>query len=97
MPCSYSLPLSLPPSGYTLRKKQFFSNFWTILFYAVGGTLLSTFVVGGLTYGLGKVREGGREGGRERQVGRHLLIFFSPYRIEPVQLTPVSSYFPTHF
>ncbi|GAB5037833.1 sodium hydrogen exchanger 3, partial [Nannochloropsis oceanica] len=51
--------LFLPPiifeAGYTLRKKQFFSNFWTILFYAVGGTLLSTFMVGGLTYGLGKM------------------------------------------
>jgi hypothetical protein len=43
------------------------------LFYAVGGTLVSTFMVGLLTFGMGKVgREGGREGRREggRKGGR---------------------------
>ncbi|CAM9466869.1 unnamed protein product, partial [Heterosigma akashiwo] len=51
--------LLLPPiifeAGYTLRKKQFFSNFGSIIFFAVFGTLLSTFIVGGLTFMLGKV------------------------------------------
>lgn len=51
--------LFLPPiifeAGYTLRKKQFFSNFWTITMYAVLGTLVSTFIVGFLTFWLGKM------------------------------------------
>ena len=44
----------LPPiifeAGYQLQSKSFFRNFTTILFYAVGGTFISTFVIGGLTY-----------------------------------------------
>jgi sodium/hydrogen exchanger 8 len=34
---------------------QFFSNFWTIMMYAVLGTLVSTFIVGFLTFWLGKM------------------------------------------
>eukprot|EP00944_MAST-04C_sp_MAST-4C-sp1_P002505 g2505.t1 len=41
--------LLLPPiifeAGYTLNKKGFFSNFTTILMFAVVGTLISTFVI----------------------------------------------------
>jgi solute carrier family 9 (sodium/hydrogen exchanger), member 8 len=40
---------------YTLRKKQFFSNFWTITMFAVLGTLISTFFVGFMTFWLGKM------------------------------------------
>ena len=46
--------LLLPPiifeAGYTLNKKGFFSNFTTIALYAVVGTLISTLVVGFLSY-----------------------------------------------
>jgi sodium/hydrogen exchanger 8 len=42
--------LLLPPiifeAGYSLRKKSFFANFWTISLFAVGGTLVSTFIIG---------------------------------------------------
>ena len=50
--------LLLPPiifeAGYTLNKKGFFSNFSTIALYAVVGTLISTGVVGGLSYAAAK-------------------------------------------
>jgi solute carrier family 9 (sodium/hydrogen exchanger), member 8 len=50
----------LPPiifeAGYTLNKKGFFSNFTTILLYAVVGTLISTMVVGMFMYGLAAAR-----------------------------------------
>ena len=50
--------LLLPPiifeAGYTLRKKHFFSNFWSIVMYAVVGTLLSTFITGFLVYWFGE-------------------------------------------
>uniref|UniRef100_A0A7S1TVF8 Sodium/hydrogen exchanger n=1 Tax=Phaeomonas parva TaxID=124430 RepID=A0A7S1TVF8_9STRA len=50
--------LLLPPiifeAGFTLRKKRFFSNLATILMFAVGGTVVSTFVVGFLTFACGK-------------------------------------------
>lgn len=36
--------------GYSLKKKDFFTNFWTINIYAVGGTIVSTFVVGYLLH-----------------------------------------------
>lgn len=43
----------LPPiifeAGYTIKQGNFFKNFGTIILYAVGGTLISTFIVG---YGL---------------------------------------------
>jgi sodium/hydrogen exchanger 8 len=46
--------LLLPPiifeAGYSLRKKSFFANFWTITLFAVGGTLVSTFVIGYAVY-----------------------------------------------
>lgn len=49
--------LLLPPiifeAGYTLKKRDFFSNFWTISLYAVFGTILSTFVIGYLVYLVG--------------------------------------------
>ena len=50
--------LLLPPiifeAGYTLRRKNFFRNLGTITLYAVGGTLVSTFVIGYLTYACAK-------------------------------------------
>ena len=46
----------LPPiifeAGYTLNKKGFFSNFTTILMFAVVGTLVSTFIVGLFMYAI---------------------------------------------
>ena len=48
----------LPPiifeAGYTLRRKNFFRNLGTITAYAVFGTVVSTFVVGYLTFACGK-------------------------------------------
>eukprot|EP00943_MAST-04B_sp_MAST-4B-sp1_P000905 g905.t1 len=46
----------LPPiifeAGYTLNKKGFFSNFTTIMMFAVVGTLISTFIVALFMWGL---------------------------------------------
>jgi len=51
--------LLLPPiifeAGYTLRRKQFFQNIVAISLYAVVGTLISTFVIGYVTYFLGRM------------------------------------------
>ena len=47
----------LPPiifeAGYTLKKKEFFANFWTISLFAVAGTIVSTFIIGYLVYFVG--------------------------------------------
>lgn len=49
--------LLLPPiifeAGYSLKKKDFFLNFWTISLYAVFGTIVSTFIIGYLVYWIG--------------------------------------------
>ena len=49
--------LLLPPiifeAAYSLEKKAFFANFWTISLYAVFGTIISTFIIGYLVYMLG--------------------------------------------
>jgi sodium/hydrogen exchanger 8 len=49
--------LLLPPiifeAGYSLKKKDFFANFWTISVFAVFGTIVSTFVIGYLVYWTG--------------------------------------------
>ncbi|CAM9278642.1 unnamed protein product, partial [Ascophyllum nodosum] len=51
--------LLLPPiifeAGYTLRKKDFFHNILSIVMFAVLGTLVSTFIIGYLTYIAGKL------------------------------------------
>lgn len=49
--------LLLPPiifeAGYSLRKRDFFTNFWSISLFAVFGTIISTFIIGYLVYWLG--------------------------------------------
>ena len=49
--------LLLPPiifeAGYSLKKKDFFANFWTIGLFAVFGTIVSTFIIGYLVYMVG--------------------------------------------
>ncbi|KAI9993886.1 hypothetical protein PInf_016407 [Phytophthora infestans] len=42
-------------AGYSVHRKRFFDNFNTILLYAVLGTVVSTFVIGYLTYYAGKL------------------------------------------
>jgi solute carrier family 9 (sodium/hydrogen exchanger), member 8 len=49
--------LLLPPiifeAAYSLKKKDFFANFWSISLYAIFGTIISTFVIGYLVYWIG--------------------------------------------
>ena len=49
----------LPPiifeAGYTLKRKHFFANIVPIVAYAFAGTLVSTFIVGGLVFAVGKM------------------------------------------
>mmetsp|Transcript_58111 Transcript_58111/g.123246 ORF Transcript_58111/g.123246 Transcript_58111/m.123246 type:complete len:566 (-) Transcript_58111:5-1702(-) len=49
----------LPPiifeAGYSLKKKEFFQNIGAITLYAFAGTLISTFVVGMLTFGAAQI------------------------------------------
>jgi solute carrier family 9 (sodium/hydrogen exchanger), member 8 len=40
-------------AGYSLKKKEFLANFWTISLFAVFGTIISTFVIGYLLYFVG--------------------------------------------
>ena len=51
--------LLLPPiifeAGYSMKKRDFFANFWTIGLFAVFGTIVSTFVIGALVYAVGLV------------------------------------------
>ncbi|EDV21919.1 uncharacterized protein TRIADDRAFT_29621 [Trichoplax adhaerens] len=47
--------IMLPPiiffAGYDLRRRHFFRNFGSILFYAIVGTIISCFVISGIMYG----------------------------------------------
>ncbi|ETW09013.1 sodium/hydrogen exchanger 3 [Aphanomyces invadans] len=51
----FLLPPIIFEAGYSLHRKRFFNNFMTILLYAVVGTMISTFVVGFLTFYAGKM------------------------------------------
>jgi sodium/hydrogen exchanger 8 len=49
----------LPPiifeAGYSLRRKQFFNNIGAITLYAFFGTMVSTFIIGYLTYFVARI------------------------------------------
>jgi sodium/hydrogen exchanger 8 len=49
----------LPPiifeAGYSVNKSSFFTNFWSIMLYAVAGTVISTFIIGYVVFGMGKL------------------------------------------
>jgi NhaP-type Na+/H+ or K+/H+ antiporter len=49
------LPPILLQASYSMRKKNFFSNFSTIMLFAVIGTLISTILCGFALYGLGSL------------------------------------------
>lgn len=48
------LPIIIFQSGYALRKHPFFSQLGSILTYAIAGTVISTFIVGGVLHELGR-------------------------------------------
>jgi len=68
--------LMLPPiifeAGYSLERKRFFENFGAILLYAMFGTLISTFVVGYMTFYAGKL---GLVGGVDTTSPMEALVF----------------------
>lgn len=49
------LPPIILEAGFNTQRKGFFSNFWTITLLAVAGTLIATFVTGGLLVCLGRL------------------------------------------
>ncbi|EQC27202.1 sodium/hydrogen exchanger 3 [Saprolegnia diclina VS20] len=51
----FLLPPIIFEAGYSLHRKNFFDNFSTILLYAVLGTMVSTFIVGFLTFYAGQL------------------------------------------
>lgn len=50
------LPIIIFEAAFTLKKKEFFANFWTISLFAVVGTAISTFIIGYFVYFLGWLR-----------------------------------------
>ncbi|KAJ0394722.1 hypothetical protein P43SY_004002 [Pythium insidiosum] len=48
------LPPIILEAGFNTQRKGFFSNFWAILLLAIIGTLIATFVTGGLLVWLGR-------------------------------------------
>jgi hypothetical protein len=49
-----ALPLLIFDAGYSLRKKNFFSQFFTILTFSVVGTAGAAMIIGGILYGAGR-------------------------------------------
>jgi NhaP-type Na+/H+ or K+/H+ antiporter len=47
------LPIIIFQAGYSLRKKEFFGQLFTILFFSIAGTILSAFIIGLILYGAG--------------------------------------------
>jgi NhaP-type Na+/H+ or K+/H+ antiporter len=49
-----ALPLLIFDAGFSLRKKDFFSQFFTILTFSVVGTAGAAMIIGGILYGAGQ-------------------------------------------
>ncbi len=77
----------LPPiifrAGLGMRKVKVYRNFLSVLLFSFVGTIIATFVFGGMMYGLGRTVSGyGHQGRRERERERESTsqhAFASPH------------------